>query len=233
MSFGKLYLIPSPISENIETVPKQAIDIINSLSEFIVEDEKSARHFLKKIGIKVPMNTLQLHLLNEHSKDTEIAELLVPLKEGRSVGIISDAGCPGVADPGAELVKLAHNANIEVIPLAGPSSILLALMASGLNGQNFSFAGYLPKERPERIKKLKELEHIAVTKNQTQLFIETPYRNHHMLEDILNTCSSSSMLCIACNISSADEFIKTKTIAEWKKQIPAIEKKPTVFLIGK
>ncbi len=233
MSTGKLYLIPSPISEEIKTIPQQVIDIVNSLETFIVEDEKTARHFLKKIGIKVPINTLQFHLLNEHTKADEIAALLTPLKKGYSVGIISDAGCPAIADPGAELIKLAHKENIEVIPLAGPSSVLLALMASGLNGQSFCFAGYLPKERSERIKKLRKLEHAAMVKNQTQIFIEAPYRNHHVLEDALNTCDNNTMLCIACDISSKEEFIRTMTIREWKKNIPHIEKKPTVFLIGK
>ncbi len=233
MPVGKLFLIPSAISEEINTIPPQVIEVINTLTEFVVEDQKSARHFLKKAGIKAQINTLTLHLLNEHTKPQDIAVLLSPLKEGRSVGIISDAGCPAVADPGAELVKLAHRENIEVVPLTGPSSILLALMASGLNGQNFCFSGYLPKDRNARIKKLKELEQAAIAKSQTQLFIETPYRNHHVLEDLLNTCDNNTLLCIASDISSEKEFIKTMTIADWKRNIPSIEKRPTVFLLGK
>lgn len=233
MAFGKLYLIPTPISEEITTIPEQVRQVLNALSEFIVEDEKSARHSLKKMGIKAPINTLQLYLLNEHTKDYELAALLSPLKAGRSLGLLSDAGCPGVADPGAELVRLAHEANIEVIPLTGPSSILLAIMASGLNGQSFCFSGYLPKDRTARIKKIKELEQAALTRNETQVFIETPYRNHHVLEDIVSTCKPGTMLCIACDISSKSEFIKTRTIEGWRKSAPDIQKRPTVFVLGK
>jgi 16S rRNA (cytidine1402-2'-O)-methyltransferase len=230
---GKLYLIPTPLSEEINTIPDQVKDVVNSLDEFIVEDEKTARHWLKKIGIKAPLNTLKLHLLNEHTKESEISSLLLPLKEGRSLGLLSDAGCPAVADPGAELVRMAHEAGIEVIPLTGPSSVILALMASGLSGQSFCFSGYLPKERAARIKKIKELEQAALSRNQTQLFIEAPYRNHHVLEDLLNECNAGTMLCIAANISSKNEFIKTKTIGEWRKKVPDIQKIPAVFVIGK
>ncbi len=233
MSYGKLYLIPTPISEEIKTIPEQVRDVVNSMTHFIVEDEKSARHFLKKMNLKSPLNDLKLSLLNEHTVESDIAPLLKPLKEGYFVGLLSDAGCPGVADPGAAVVRMAHEENIEVIPLTGPSSILLSLMASGLNGQNFCFSGYLPRERIARIKKIKELEQTALSKNQTQIFIEAPYRNHHVLEDLLGNCHSETLLCIACNVSSPDEFIKTKTIAGWKKKLPHIEKKPTVFLIGK
>jgi 16S rRNA (cytidine1402-2'-O)-methyltransferase len=200
---------------------------------FIVENEKSARHYLKAIGIKTPLQNLTLLLLNEHTDAKEISGLLSPLLKGNDVGLLSEAGCPAVADPGSDLVRMAHENNIKVVPLIGPSSIILSLMASGLNGQSFSFAGYLPKEKNARIKSLKELERIAISKNQTQIFIEAPYRNQHLLEDVLNTCDKKTLICIACNITAKDEFIRTKTVDEWKKNVPDINKKATVFLIGK
>jgi len=172
-------------------------------------------------------------LLNQHTPVQEISGYLNSISEGKNIGIISEAGCPGIADPGADVVKMAHEKNIQVVPLVGPSSIFLALMASGFNGQNFAFNGYLPKERPDRIKKIKELERLAQQKDQTQLFIETPYRNTHMLEDILTSCEGSTKLCIACDITLSTEYIKTKTIAAWKKQVPDINKRPTIFLIYK
>jgi 16S rRNA (cytidine1402-2'-O)-methyltransferase len=234
MTIGKIYLIPSTLSEdNSKVLPQNAIDIVNSLNEFIVENERTARHFLKGIGIQAPLQSLQLHLLNEHTNSKDIFKLLEPVLSGKNVGLLSEAGTPAVADPGSDLIRSAHEKGIEVIPLIGPSSIIMALMASGLNGQSFSFIGYLPKEKNERIKKLKELEKQSLSKNQTQIFIETPYRNQHLFEDILSTCEKSTALCIACNITANDEFIKTKTIEEWKKRIPVINKKPTVFLIGK
>src|SRR6185369_3765379 len=183
---NKLYLIPAWLSvDAIHVIPSYVVEIINSLDEFVVENEKSARQFLKKAGYKKSLNNVMLHLLNEHTNPNEILELLKPLLEGKNIGILSEAGCPAIADPGAELVKAAHRNNIEVIPLVGASSVILSLMASGLNGQSFSFAGYIPKERTARIKALKEMEHIAITRNQTQIFIEAPYRNQHLLEDIL------------------------------------------------
>jgi 16S rRNA (cytidine1402-2'-O)-methyltransferase len=234
MTIGKIYLIPSALSEdNSKVLPQNAIDIVNSLNEFIVENERTARHFLKGIGIQAPLQSLQLHLLNEHTNSKDIFKLLEPVLSGKNVGLLSEAGTPAVADPGSDLIRSAHEKGIEVIPLIGPSSIIMALMASGLNGQSFSFIGYLPKEKNERIKNLKELEKQSLSKNQTQIFIEAPYRNQHLLEDILSTCEKRTALCIACNITANDEFIKTKTIEEWKKRIPVINKRPTVFLIGK
>ena len=230
---NKLYLIPAWLSvDAIHVIPSYVVEIINSLDEFVVENEKSARQFLKKAGYKKSLNNVMLHLLNEHTNPNEILELLKPLLEGKNIGILSEAGCPAIADPGAELVKAAHRNNIEVIPLVGASSVILSLMASGLNGQSFSFAGYIPKERTARIKALKEMEHIAITRNQTQIFIEAPYRNQHLLEDILQHCDQHTMLCIACEITGANEFIKTKDIKEWKKKVPDINKRPTIFLIG-
>jgi 16S rRNA (cytidine1402-2'-O)-methyltransferase len=234
MRAGKLYLIPSSLSEDYSfIIPQYALDIVNALDEFIVENERTARHFLKRIGIKIPLQNLTLHSLNEHTDSAELSKLIAPILSGKNVGLLSEAGCPAVADPGSDLVRLAHEKNISVIPLIGPSSIILSLMASGLNGQNFSFVGYLPKEKNDRIKKISELERQALSKNQTQIFIETPYRNQHLLEDILNTCNKKTSVCIACNITGNEEFIKTKSVEEWRKEVPDINKKPTVFLIGK
>jgi 16S rRNA (cytidine1402-2'-O)-methyltransferase len=234
MSSGKLYLIPSALSEdNTLVLPQYALSVVSALDEFIVENEKTARHFLKAIGIKTPLQSLSLHLLNEHTDRKHVSDLLSPVLSGKDVGLLSEAGCPAVADPGSQLVRLAHEKDIQIIPLIGPSSIILALMASGLNGQNFSFLGYLPKEKTGRIKSLKELERKVLSKNETQIFIEAPYRNQYLLEDILNTCDKNTLICIACNITSKDESIKTQSVEDWKKKIPKINKKATVFLIGK
>jgi len=233
---GKLYLIPTTLGDACETVdviPTKVNQIINTIDEYIVENEKSARNYLKRAGIKKSLSEIILHPLNHHTDPNEIVNYLNSVETGKNIGLISEAGCPAVADPGEIVVKMAHKKNIEVIPLVGPSSILLSLMSSGMNGQNFAFNGYLPKERGERVAKLKELEKLANQKNQTQLFIETPYRNMHMLEDILKTCDSSTLLCIACDITLRSEFIRTKTIAQWKKQIPELAKRPSIFIIGK
>lgn len=233
---GTLYLIPTTLGDTAETadvLPIKVNQIINTIDEYIVENEKTARHYLKKMGIVKPLQEIILHPLNQHTKPIEISGYLNSISSGKNIGIISEAGCPGVADPGSEVVRLAHANNIRVIPLVGPSSILLALMASGFNGQSFTFNGYLPKERSERIKKIKELEKTAHQKSQTQLFIETPYRNMHILDDVLTSCDGKTRLCIACDITLPTEFIKTKSIAEWRKQIPEIAKRPTLFLIYK
>lgn len=230
---GTLYLIPTTLGDTAETadvIPVKVTHIINQIDEYIVENEKSARHYLKKAGIQKPLQEIILHPLNQHTPAHEISGYLKSIGEGKNIGVISEAGCPGVADPGAEVVAIAHERNIRVVPLVGPSSILLSLMASGFNGQSFTFHGYLPKERGERIKKLKELEK-AASRKQTQLFIETPYRNMHLLEDLLNSCEASTLLCIGCDITLPGEFIKTKRIADWKKQLPDINKKPTIFLM--
>ena len=233
---GTLYLIPTTLGDTCETIdviPKKVVDIINSIDEYVVENEKTARKYLKTVGLIKPLQEIIMHPLNKHTDQKDISTYLNSIAEGKSIGIISESGCPGVADPGAEVVKLAHQKNIKVVPLVGPSSILLSLMASGFNGQSFAFNGYLPKERGERIKKIKDLERLVFKHNQTQLFIETPYRNSHLLEDILNNCDNNIKLCIACDISLTTEFIQTKNINEWKKQIPDITKRPTIFLIYK
>ena len=233
---GKLFLIPTSLGEECETadiIPTNVNQIINTIDEYIVENEKSARHYLKKMGIKKSLQEIILHPLNQHTKPNEISSYLNSIDKGKNIGIISEAGCPAIADPGSEVVKIAHRKNIKVVPLVGPSSILLALMASGFNGQSFTFNGYLPKERGERIAKIKDLERLAQRKNQTQIFIETPYRNMHLLEDIVGSCEGLTQLCIACDITLTTEFIKTKSIIDWKKQLPDINKKPAIFLLYK
>lgn len=232
---GKLYLVPNTLGESAvsSVLPADIGNILNSIAEFIVEDERSARRFLKKAGYTGSLDTVVLHLLNEHTDKNNVGSYLKAVKEGKNIGIISDAGCPGIADPGAEVVKLAHERNITVVPLVGPSSILLALMASGMNGQSFSFNGYLPKEKNDRQRKIKELEKLALQKDQTQLFIETPYRNMQMLEDLLAVCEEQTRLCIACDITLESEFIQTLPVAEWKKKKPELNKRPAIFLIGK
>ena len=234
MKLGTLYLIPVTLGDDniAKVLPTNVVTIAQQLDTFVVETEKPARHFLSTIKTAKPLRELALHLLNEHTEDKALPELLKPLLAGKDVGLMSDAGCPGVADPGARLVALAHQKGIRVAPLVGPSSILLALMASGLNGQQFAFLGYLPVDKTERNQKLKEIEKRAQTHNETQIFIETPYRNQHMLEAILNTCNANTRLCIASQVSLADEFIVTKSISGWKQSaLPDLHKKPTVFLL--
>ena len=227
-----LYLIPTYLSENNNVLPNEVINIAKSIDEFIVENEKTARQFLKSIQTNFHQEKLVFHLLNEHSTAKEISLLIDVLKKKKDIGLLSEAGCPAVADPGAALVKMAHENNIRVIPLTGPSSILLALMASGMNGQSFIFHGYLPKESALRKAKINLIEKDALKKNQTQIFIEAPYRNQQLLNDILQTCNDKTLLSLAINITSKDELINTRTISEWKKQTPEINKKPVIFLIG-
>ena len=233
-NFGTLYLIPVTLGDdNISQVlPPDVVKIAQNLDNFVVESEKSARHFLSTIKTAKPVRELTLNLLNEHTLDKDVSALLTPLLAGKDVGLMSDAGCPGIADPGAKLVELAHQKGIRVVPLVGPSSILLSLMASGLNGQQFAFLGYLPVDKQARNLKLKEIEKRAQSHKETQIFIETPYRNQHMLEAILATCNTNTRLCIASQVSLADELIVTKSISQWKQSVlPDLHKKPTVFLL--
>lgn len=231
---NKLFLIPTALSDDAyKVIPSYVTELIHTLDEFVVENEKSARQFLKKTGYQKSLNDVVLHSLNEHSDIHQTVEKLIPIFQHKNLGLLSEAGCPAVADPGSELVAAAHRKNIEVIPLVGPSSIMLSLMASGLNGQSFSFAGYLPKERQSRINAIKELEKAALKKNQTQIFIEAPYRNQHFLEDILGNCHRDTRLCIAVELTGANEYIKTNSISDWKKKIPDIQKRPAIFLIGR
>lgn len=238
MKYGTLYLIPVTLGDDNfaallpTSLPPDVIKIAQTLEHFVVESEKTARQFLSAIKTAKPVRELTLNLLNEHTQDKYVAALLAPLLKGQDVGLMSDAGCPGVADPGAKLVALAHQKNIKVVPFVGPSSILLSLMASGLNGQQFAFLGYLPVDKQARNLKLQEIEKRSQTHNETQIFIETPYRNQHMLEAILNSCNPNTRLCIASQISLPDELIVTKRVSEWKQStLPDLHKKPTVFLM--
>ncbi len=226
-----LYLIPNLLSENSESFlfPPGVAEKICKVRLFFVEEEKTARKLLKKISADFPIAECKFYPLSEHSTPGEIQRYGTLLTE--DAGIISQAGCPCVADPGGDLVLLAHRQGIEVVPLVGPSSILLALMASGLNGQNFAFVGYLPKEQTERIQKIKELEKRSLLENQTQIFMDTPYRNQHVFDDVINHCHQNTLLCIASNMSGPEETIKTMPVGTWKAIRPTLKKNPTLFLI--
>jgi 16S rRNA (cytidine1402-2'-O)-methyltransferase len=232
---GTLYLIPTTLGEsNLNTVIPENNNLITSrLRHFIVEDVRTARRFLRKMDKQFPIDDCTFFTLNQHTSATEASNFLEPLAKGNDMGIISEAGCPAIADPGADIVAIAQRKNMKVVPLVGPSSILLALMASGFNGQSFAFVGYLPIDSSERAKTLKRLESRAVSENQTQLFIETPYRNMKMLEDIIKHCQSNTRLCIAADITLDSEFIKTKPVGEWKQQLPDLSKRPCIFAIFK
>lgn len=232
---GTLFLVPSGLGDSpvSRVIPAFNLECILHVRHFFVESEKSARQFLRKSGFKTDFAETELILLNEHtlSAQVDLTSMLKPLLDGLDAAIISDAGCPAVADPGAEIVRIAHRKNIRVVPLVGPSSILLALMASGMNGQGFTFHGYLPKDKNERIKKIRQIEQDAFHKKQTQIFIETPYRNQHVLNDILYVCKNDTLLCLALDITTEDEFIVTKRVDEWKKNTPEIAKRQAVFLL--
>ena len=235
MSFGKLYLLPVPLAENssARVLPAAQTDTINQIKHYVVENEKTARRWLKEMGLKTPQSELDIIVFDKRSDKHQLAEYFKALKEGHDVGLMSEAGCPGVADPGSELVAEAHRLGIQVIPMVGPSSILLALMASGFNGQGFAFQGYLPIDKAERSRKLKELETLSERFNQTQIFIETPFRNNQLMDEILKSCNPNTQICVACDITDEREFIQTKTVAFWKKQVPELHKKPAIFLLYK
>ena len=207
--------------------------MIQGIRHFIVEDIRSARRFLKKVDSSIDIDALTFYPLNKHTPMEAVASYLQPLQKGEPMGVISEAGCPAVADPGADVVAIAQQKGLKVVPLVGPSSILLSVMGSGFNGQSFAFNGYLPIEPPERAKKLKLLEQRVYTEHQTQLFIETPYRNNKMLEDILHNCRPQTKLCIAANVTCEDEYICTRTIKEWKGKLPDLNKIPCIFLLYK
>lgn len=231
---GTLYLIPVPLGPTApqDSLPANVLATVRPLTYFVVEQAKTARAFLKAAGTDTPLQELQLEELNEHTKADALDRLLAPLRSGHDVGLLSEAGCPAVADPGANLVALAQQENIRVVPLIGPSSLLLALMASGLNGQRFAFLGYLPAKEAERTKALRDLESDSRKHKQTQLFIETPYRNKAMFEGILQTCSPTTRLTVATDLTLPSESVATLTIAQWKKKTPPeIERRPTVFLL--
>lgn len=228
-----LYLLPVTLGDTaIEKVlPAYNKEIILQIKHFIVEDVRSARRFLKKVDRDIDIDGLTFYPLNKHTSPDALSGYLRPLEEGHSMGVISEAGCPAVADPGADVVAIAQRKHLKVVPLVGPSSIILSVMASGFNGQSFAFHGYLPIEPAERIKRLKELEQRAYNEQQTQLFIETPYRNNKMAEDILKTCRPQTQLCIAANITCEGEYIRTRTVREWKGHLPDLTKIPCIFLI--
>ena len=232
---GKLYLIPTTLGENepLEVMPYSVKTIVELLNHYVVENEKSARRFIKKITPKKVQSSLVMMKLDKYAIEIETRTYLDFCDQGVSVGLLSEAGVPAVADPGATIVKLAHEKGIQVVPLVGPSSILMALMASGLNGQNFAFNGYLPIDNSERKKGIKALEKLSMEKNQSQIFIETHYRNQKMFTDLKSVLSPGTLLCIAIDISLPNEFIKTFTIAHWKKQSPDLHKRPAIFIIQK
>jgi len=233
MKNGTLYLIPSMLGESTpdRVFPSANKEIITRIRYFIVEEIRTARRFLKKVCPEIEIDSLTFTIYNEHSSTIEAVSFLEPLLNGEDTGIISEAGTPCVADPGSLVVRLAHESGIRVVPLVGPSSILLALMASGFNGQQFVFHGYLPIDKPARTKRLREIEMDIIRKDQTQVFIETPYRNLQLLQAITETCQESTLLCLATSLTTPEESIITLTVKEWKKKKPQINKKPTVFLL--
>lgn len=232
---GKLYLIPTRLGDNppYEVLPFSIKKVIEELDNYIVENEKTARRFIKNICPSKSQPSLQLKTLNKYTQESERDTYLNTCLEGTSIGLLSEAGCPAIADPGSEIVKMAHNMNIQVVPLVGPSSIILALMASGMNGQSFSFNGYLPIDKAERKQKLKALERISFEQNQAQLFIETPYRNMKMLDDVSNTLHPNTRVCIACDVTLPTEYIKTQTVKSWKGNTEDLHKRPAIFIIQK
>ncbi|WP_299536364.1 SAM-dependent methyltransferase [Ulvibacterium sp.] len=230
---GKLYLIPSTLGDiaPLEVLPISIKQVIEEINHYVVENEKSARRFIKKLSPRKSQSNLRIQVLNKYTDSQEIPGFLIPCLEGLDIGVLSEAGCPGIADPGAEVVRIAHDKNIQVIPLIGPSSILLAMMASGFNGQNFAFNGYLPIDAPERKKEIKRLERLSMEKGQSQIFIETPYRNDKLLSELLRSLSINTRLCIAADITLPTEFILTRPVRDWKKNRVELHKRPTIFII--
>lgn len=231
---SKLYLFPVPLGDENpkQGIPVHNMEILNDVEYIIAEDAKTARKWIKQLGCTKALQEFEYAELNEHTRDADLAEVARPLLEGKVTAYLSEAGCPGIADPGSNLVSLCHVRGIPVIPLVGPSSILLALMGSGLNGQNFCFQGYLPREKTNRIKKLHELEKNILRAKQTQIFIETPYRNNALMEDMLTQLHPDTKLCIASNLTLPSQKITTRSISHWKKHPPSLDKIPAVFLLG-
>lgn len=228
---GKLYLIPIPIAENaLHTLSAEVSTVTQTLQYYFVENIRTARRFLRTLHPSIIIDDLHFSEIDKHN-GPDMATLTDWLKKGYDVGVMSEAGCPGIADPGSVLVKKAHELNVESIPLTGPNSIVLALMASGLNGQSFAFHGYLPLKEPARSNRIKELEQLSGKEKQTQIFIETPYRNNAMLDELLKHCKANTQLCIAQNITATDAYIKTKSILQWKQNKPELAKQPAVFVL--
>ncbi len=230
---NKLYLIPSPLGENdpAEVIPAYVLEQLRGIRRFVVEEVRTARRYLSKAGLRGHIEELEFFELNEHTTQREIEEYIRLFDGGNDVGLISEAGLPAVADPGAQLVALAHRHGIEVVPFVGPSSLMMALMSSGLNGQSFAFCGYLPAKTDERRSRLKAIEKVSAAHNQTQICIETPYRNDAFFADMLACCNPRTRICVAVNITMPDAFIRTMTVEQWKKQVPAIGKRPCVFCL--
>ena len=232
MQKGTLYLIPVPLAEEVahKTFTPYLVDTINQIDTYIVENSKTARRFLKEAGLKTPQKDLIVHDYGKHSR-TDLGQFFVELAAGKDVGLMSEAGCPGIADPGADIVAEAHKRGIKVVPLVGPSSILLALMASGFNGQSFAFWGYLPIDKEQRTKRIKDLDLSASRYKQTQIFIETPFRNNQLFEEVLKSCKPNTQVCVASNLTAEDEFIKTQSVYNWRKEEIDLHKQPTIFLL--
>jgi 16S rRNA (cytidine1402-2'-O)-methyltransferase len=231
---GKLYLIPVGLGETVisQVLPAKISGLLSVLKNFVVENEKTARRNIRSINPDVDQNSIQISILNKHTEDRELIELIKPCLEGKDVGLMSEAGVPAVADPGSRLVRLAHHKGIKVIPLVGPSSIILALMGSGLNGQDFAFSGYLPLDSRERKKAINQLENKALREGQTQIFIETPYRNDKLIKELVSSLSADTILCVACDLTLDSELILSMTVSQWRKHKSTLNKRPAVFLIG-
>jgi len=234
-SKGKLYLIPTTLGDNepLDVLPALVKKVIENTNTYIVENEKTARRFIKRICPEKSQPSLKLFLLNKFTEAIELPNYLNPCLNGINIGLLSEAGCPGVADPGADVVKIAHDKNIKVVPLVGPSSILMAIMSSGMNGQSFAFNGYLPIDKGERKSEIKRLERLSFEHNQSQIFIETPYRNNKMIEDLSSILENNTNVCVACDITLSTEFIKTQSANAWKKNKVDLHKRPTIFIIHK
>lgn len=234
-SAGNLYLIPTTLGDiaPLKVLPDTVKQYVENIDTFIVENEKAARRFIKQICPEKSQPSLKLFLLNKHTNHEELPTFIASCLQGIDVGLLSDAGCPAVADPGSDIVKIAHQKNIKVIPLVGPSSILMALMSSGMNGQGFTFNGYLPIEKNDRKNKIKQLERTSFEQNQSQIFIETPYRNNKMLDDLVKYLESQTALCVACDITLETEFIKTQSARDWKNDTVDLHKRPSIFIIHK
>lgn len=232
MAPGTLYLVPTGLGgEALPLLPPATLDTVVRCERFVAENAKTARAFLKSIGYPRPLQGLPIATLDEHTPAAELDRLLAPIVAGADCALLSEAGCPGVADPGADLVRKAHAAGVTVKPLVGPSALLLAIMASGLNGQRFAFHGYLPVERGARERRLEELERESERHGATQLFIETPYRNEAMLDAIVGACRPDTLLCVAVDITLPTELVRTRPIADWKRDKPALNRRPAVFLL--
>ncbi|SFW29174.1 SAM-dependent methyltransferase [Nitrosovibrio sp. Nv17] len=233
MTPGTLYLIPTPLGEEdgAWTIPSAARQCVARLDHYVVEHPRTARRFLKRIGCALPLQQISMQVLDEHTPPREVPDLLAPLLSGHDVGLLSEAGCPTIADPGAELVRLAHQHHLRVVPLVGPSSLLLALMASGLNGQRFVFHGYLPRDRSRRTEAIMRLERDSIVHDRTQIFIETPYRNQALLESLISVCRAGSALCIASSLTLKDEYISTRRIDAWQHAPATLDGKPAIFLL--